>query len=254
MRLGIEAVNNGSSLRAASSAYQMTTTALFNHLKNPSIKTKTGPATLLTEIEESKLYRYISGCAERGSPLSSADVCDAASKLFRLRNRSDARVLGKGWFQSFKTRHKLSFRIPDKISKASANVNPENIKGWFNQINSFIETRLEYAEALSDSTRVFNADESMLMLNPVSARVLVPEGMKHVYSVSNDHKAGLTVMSTFRADGKSLKPFIIYPQQRVTKNVDTAFPYEKAKLRIQMEKARLRLQNCHDKYEKFTQN
>ena len=81
-----------------------------------------------------------------------------------------------------------------------------------------------------DPRRVYNADETMMKLNSSSDTVLAPKGTKNLFNVSKDDKAGLTVMATFRADGASLKPFIVYPYERVPKNLTSTFPHDQATL------------------------
>lgn len=195
-------------------------------MKSPEVSQK-GRATALTPDEEESLLKFIIGSAERGCPKTSKDVIETANAILKRRG---GQIVGRGWLKSFKKRKNLSIRIPDKLSKASANISKENIKGWFKTVEDFVSQHPDYSEALKNKKRVFNADESMLVLNPTSQKVLAPKGMKYIYQVSKDHKFGITVMTTFRADGKAFKPFIIYPQTRVSTNISSNFPQDSATL------------------------
>jgi hypothetical protein len=79
----------------------------------------------------------------------------------------------------FKKRRNLTYRVPDKLNKASANITEQNIKVWFQQVSSYIVERPEILEAMLDDSRVINADESMLRLSSSAGRVLVPKGVKN---------------------------------------------------------------------------
>ena len=52
----------------------------------------------------------------------------------------------------------------------------QNIEGWFGKIASYVAKRPDFLEALSNITRIFNADESMLRFLPSAPKVLSPIG------------------------------------------------------------------------------
>lgn len=77
---------------------------------------------------------------------------------------------------------------------------------------------------------MLNADETMVRLNASSSRVIAPKGAANIFQVTKDDKAGLTVMATFRADGVTCKPFIIYPFERIPSSVNSNFPHNEASI------------------------
>ena len=226
--LALAAVSNGSSVRKAASLYMVSNSTLLRHLKTPEIKTKTGPKTALYDDEESEIVKWMTGSIERGAPPGSLDVLEAANVVLKRRLGDDSPTLGKGWLQRFIKRQRISYRVPEKLNKASANITQLNIEGWFNQVSPYIAQRPEFLEAMCDDRRVFNADESMFRLSSSAARVLAPKGTKSLYEVTKDGKYGLTVMATFCANGKACKPFIIFAQERISKSLNESFPHDKA--------------------------
>ena len=195
------------------------------------MKTKKGSNTALTDTEETEILTWLIGSIKRGSPPGSLDVLDSANKILKRRIGVET-TLGRGWLQRFIGRHKLTYRVPEKLNKASANINRQNIEGWFSKVSGYIISQPEFLEAMCDSTRIFNADESMFRLSSSAAQVLAPKGMTNLFEVTKDEKAGLTVMATFGADGKACKPLIIFPQERVSKAFHEAFPHDKANYEI----------------------
>ena len=51
----------------------------------------------------------------------------------------------------------------------------------------------------------------------------VQQQKKLLFEVNKDDKSGLTVMTTLRADGVAMKPFIIYPYERVPSSLIASF-------------------------------
>ena len=218
------------SQRSAASKHQIPNSTLRKHLKKPEMKVGQGKDPVLTRNEELEVVSWIKGCVERGSPRCSLDVIAGANKLLHRRLGSSAQELGRGWLYKFRKRHNLSHHKAEHLSKASANLTQDDIEGWFATVSSHVLKHENLVEAISDPSRVFNADETMMKLNSSADTVLAPKGMKNVFSINKDDKAGLTVMATFSADGSSSKPFIVYPYERVPGNLQSAFPHDRATL------------------------
>lgn len=201
-------------------------TTLLRRFNHPEVKDKPGPNSALTEDEEEAIADWMIGCKERGVPPRTIDVIEAANMILKRRN-GDAN-LGRGWLQKFIKRRKFTYRIPENLSCASANITQDDIEKWFQQVLQYIVDRPEFLEAIQNKRRVYNGDECMFKLCSSSAKVLAPKGSKSVFEVTKDDKFGLTVMATFSADGKGCKPFVIYPQERVSTQLHESFPHEKA--------------------------
>ena len=87
--------------------------------------------------------------------------------------QSQDRNLGRGWLDSFKKRHRLSHRVSESITKASANLTEENIRNWFHKISTHILECPDLLKAICDSKRVLNYEESMLRLSSTAEKVIV---------------------------------------------------------------------------------
>ena len=76
-----------------------------------------------------------------------------------------------------------------------------------------------------DPSRVFNTDETCVQLCPKTGKVLGVRGWRNIYEVApGTEKSNLTFLGTFRADGEIVTPLIIYPYQRVPKDIANAVP------------------------------
>lgn len=181
----------------------------------------------LTAHEEDELFEWIDECAKRGHPRSIPDILNAAFKLVKRRGEFNAQAPGRSWFALFKRRKQLKMRKAEIMTRASGNITKSNILKWFDEIWSGLE-KDGLIDLLSDPKRIYNADESYFILNPTSGNVIVPKSMKNVFELVKDHKSGLTVMLSIRADGHKGKPFIIYPNERIPASINDNFPHEKA--------------------------
>jgi hypothetical protein len=66
---------------------------------------------------------------------------------------------------------------------------------------------------LKDSTKQYNADETGFQLDPKTGLVLAPRG-ETVYTEAGGSKEQISVLVTTRADGKVMRPCIVYPYKR----------------------------------------
>ncbi|CAK1603224.1 unnamed protein product [Parnassius mnemosyne] len=78
---------------------------------------------------------------------------------------------------------------------------------------------------LSDSRRVFNGDETNILLCPKTGVVFAPKGYKNVYEVNSaPAKTSLTVMFTFCGDGHLTPPMVIFPNKRLSADISSKVP------------------------------
>ena len=78
---------------------------------------------------------------------------------------------------------------------------------------------------MEDHTRIFNCDECNLQVSPSTGKIVAIRGQKNVYEVSPEHdKSALTFVGTFSADGKVVKPTIIYPYVRIPRDIQNSVP------------------------------
>lgn len=80
-------------------------------------------------------------------------------------------------------------------------------------------------EILKDPERVFNGDETNVLLCPKTSTVLAPKDAKNVYNVEQGQsKSCLTVMFSFSVAGKTVPPMIIYPYKQLPANTVESVP------------------------------
>lgn len=203
----------------------MTVTTLRQVLKNPSHSFHRPPVKL-EKSEEKPLAAWVRRCAIRGLPITRKDLTEAGKNLMANRTGS-SESLGKSWLNSFLRRHDLNLRKPEKLTRASGNITEKDIRAWFDRTQAELEDE-NIAELLLDPMKVFNADESFFLLHPSHNEVIVGKEMKHAFELAKDEKSGITVMMCVRADGKTMKPFIVYPHERLPAQVRNQFPVQDA--------------------------
>lgn len=106
------------------------------------------------------------------------------------------------WWRGFTTRHpEIIFRTPENLKKARRNLSETIIRQWFSDVKSYlIEKNLE--AILNIPARMFNFDETSILLNAKCGKVVAISGLKHCFQeVQNKEKECITIVSTV---GKTL--------------------------------------------------
>jgi len=144
-------------------------------------------------------------------------------KMCHGANVSDLRVLGKGisevdgshcfknsipsrgWARRFISRHNLSLRVPENISKARMeNEKPEVLQGFYKKVE---ETYKELIPAGLTSAHIFNVDESGLCVVNKSGKVIAAKGDKCVRArKSGERGENITVIACANASGTVILP------------------------------------------------
>ncbi|KAG5674774.1 hypothetical protein PVAND_004724 [Polypedilum vanderplanki] len=185
-----EAENKNFSVRKIAQRYNIPKTTLQNRLKNNNLK-------------------------EKGQPRTKNELSIAAKDILSLRTDSSVgfkKILpSEQWVKDFMKRHsKISARIPESLTKASANVTATEVKSHYDYFYEFL-IKNGYQDLLSKPERWFNLDEKSYVLNPLPKKVLAPKGVKNVYRVDHKNsKESLTVTHCFCADGTYLPSQIIF--------------------------------------------
>lgn len=83
------------------------------------------------------------------------------------------------------------------------------------------------ANILDSTERIFNLDETGVLLCPKTGVILAPKNYRAMYTVaSGQEKQCITVLCNFSASGEIVTPFIVYPLQRISKEVAQSVPDE----------------------------
>ena len=127
--------------------------------------------------------------------------------------------------QAFKKRHpEVVIRVPERVSKARANVNEPAIRNWFATVQREL-AELNALDVLEDPTRIFNCDETNIQLCPSTGKVIGIKGWKNVYELApGPEKSTLTFVGTFSAGGNIVTPAIIFPYVRVPADIVKSIP------------------------------
>lgn len=225
-----DVISGRMSYRKAALHHRINRGKLFHHVKNSQSTEKPGPREIFSEEEQNELKSYLSECLKKGWPRRLKDLTDAAHFLLKKRLGESCKKPSDTWGRRFLQRNNLSLRKPENISRSSSNLTKENICNWSNDVRHSLESQ-NLQHLLSDPSRIFNADETFMLLNPTRGNVIAPVGHKYVYeTAAGNEKEGITAMCGFSADGKALKPFLIFSYARIPKALRDSFPYEKATL------------------------
>lgn len=116
----------------------------------------------------------------------------------------------------------LCVRVVENLTHSRAKVSENNIRGWFNEIDNYLT--LNNIKDLAP-TRIFNADETALLLNPKNNTAIVKKGSKVVYNrVNNNEKESITTLITGNAAGQIAPPLMLFEYQRIPGYITRKLP------------------------------
>lgn len=143
-------------------------------------------------------------------------------KLNRPNTFFDGRP-GRHWYEGFLRRHTvLRRRICENVSLSRALVSEDSVKNWFKEVGDYLKK--ENLENI-DGSRIFNTDETALLLNPKGGSVLAAKGSRNVYNiVNNNEKENLTVLVTGNAAGQLAPTLVVFNYKRVPNIIYSTLP------------------------------
>jgi hypothetical protein len=202
---------------SAAKKHSVPETTLRNRLKSDETK-KHGREKVLSDEHENNLIDWALHNAKVGCPLSLDTFMEAAGNLSKLNEDREKRFKNekptRTWLAGFMKRHpELSFRKPEALGKASANVSANDCKNFIKIIYDYLVDK-ELLWLLDHPECWINADETSLPLNPVPNTVIAAKGAKNVYNVeSSKAKENVTGTYGFVADGSMIDPMYIFKTQ-----------------------------------------
>ncbi|XP_011687383.1 PREDICTED: tigger transposable element-derived protein 1-like isoform X2 [Wasmannia auropunctata] len=228
MDKAIEAVKSGTPINTASKLYKVPRSSLHSKIIKKYNHEKTGPGTVLTSEEENNLVQWILHMCSVGCPVNKDHLINSVAVLIKKLNKQtpfiDGRP-GRHWYEGFLRRHPLlRKRISENVSLSRALVSEESVRKWFKDVGYYLkEKNLENI----DSSRIFNTDETALLLNPKAGSVLARKGSKNVYNiVNNNEKENLTVLITGNAAGQLAPTLVVFNYKRVPNPIYSTLPQE----------------------------
>ncbi|XP_060556862.1 uncharacterized protein LOC132717417 [Ruditapes philippinarum] len=221
-------VQGGSlTLSCAAKSYGIPKTTLHDKIKGRYATNKTGPRTVLSPAEETRLAEWAVSMSRIGYGRTRQELLTTVKKILDDDGRKtpfkDNRP-GKDWYRGFVKRHpELTERAPMQLGKERAVITPSKISNWFSELEFFVNNELNDPCLLSDPSRLYNADESGFPLCPKSGRIIAMKGEKNVYNCTSSNKTQITVLACVSAIGHYIKPMIVYPGERVRADILEGF-------------------------------
>uniref|UniRef100_A0A336MIV7 CSON001214 protein n=1 Tax=Culicoides sonorensis TaxID=179676 RepID=A0A336MIV7_CULSO len=215
------------SIRQAAKHYGIPKSTLFDKVKgNIPKKLRNGPVGTITQEEESSIVDWVINCSKRGQPRTPTDIRFAVKSIidqFPRDNPFKNNLPSHNWYKRFVQRNpRIKPRKPEALSSSSANVTEADLKGWWANINQYLEEN-RLIHIMKHPERIANCDESMFEFNAKPGKVLVEKDSKNSYMAQiSGNKTGCTVLHTVLADGSYLEPFLVFPYKRIPDNVKSA--------------------------------
>lgn len=201
------AVQEGLSIRAASTKFGVAYSVLQRRLKNPDTKTPGGQTTLSLE-EEAILVERIVLCAEWGYPIDSYDLrlivkgfLDRRGKVVpKFKNN----LPGRDFAMSFLKRHKdkLSERMCQNIKRCRAAISRATINEYFDNLEKSLDG--------VPPENIVNYDETNLTDDPGRKKVIFKRGVKYPERIMNQSKSSTSVMFAASGSGVLLPCYVVY--------------------------------------------
>lgn len=219
----VQEINEGAKIRETARKYGIPHSKLINKIKLRSpIVRKMGPPSILTPHEEELLCRWINAMAKKGFPINKQNLMHTVHDIVSKDNRPTVfkdNLPGRTWFESFLKRHpNISQRHSENIDLARSRVTEADIRTWHSNLYDYLKSE-NALDILDDPDRIINCDEAGFQTNPSNGVILGPKGMKNLYGVCQNSKENITVLGTFAASGKILPPAVVYPYERIPRDI-----------------------------------
>uniref|UniRef100_A0A336M4Q2 CSON008873 protein n=1 Tax=Culicoides sonorensis TaxID=179676 RepID=A0A336M4Q2_CULSO len=228
----IQLVKSGSSVNFAAKVFKIPETSLRHIIKSNNLKGETETShnqTVLTKKEEQDLYNWILECSKAGFPRSTKQIVQQAYEISVKYPRSKGFPSGRPsfmWLRRFLKRcgnlHRKKIVHVSINSAAKTSVNEVDIRAYHNRVSTYLEENGLY-HILSFPNRIAVADESYLGFSPRPTTV-DQNRQKAKKSTKIDPKTHLTVLFTALANGNLMDSYIVYPYERLPKEIREEFP------------------------------
>lgn len=223
----LDALKTGLSIRKAALAYGVPVATLARKKQAAiTLKKRSGPSTVLLPKEEEEVVTWILYRAERGYPVTKNELLDSVQQYVILKGRTTPFINnrpGRRWYEGFRRRHpNITLRTAQHLSLSRVGVTQECLKEWFSEQCKFLKSKNLIGIS---PTRVFNCDESNIMLCPDSDKVLTRKGAAVAYKVTDGGKEGITTLFMYSAAGTRAPPMVMYPyKENLPKKIVEGMP------------------------------
>ncbi|XP_020298074.1 uncharacterized protein LOC109862427, partial [Pseudomyrmex gracilis] len=163
-----------------------------------------GPPTVLSCEEENRIKQWIIDKACIGYPMHPNIVKSAIKNVLDKAPRPNCfknNMPGQKWLKLFLKRHpEIGLKYAEVLSRSRASVTEENIRQWFAELKTYLEKE-NASDILSNSSRIYNMDETGMQLCPKTGKLLGARNKKNMYVISpGQEKESITVLCTYSAD------------------------------------------------------
>jgi len=161
------------SIRQAAVAYQIPRTSLTRQLTRRNFETRLGRPTALSTEDELAAAKWARFMAAAGFPVTCQGLLEAIGNSLRKAGKSYLFMGTKpstGWWAKFKKRHNLTLRTPEDLDRGKYEVTEAAVRGWFSRMSDSLRDR-GVEDILKDPSRIFNADETGIALDPSLSKV-----------------------------------------------------------------------------------
>ncbi|XP_044750640.1 uncharacterized protein LOC123310976 [Coccinella septempunctata] len=207
-----DVLENGLSLRKAAKKYRLAYGTLNNRYHGCKIK-KSGGQPVFTYEEEMVIINSVLTCADWGYPLSAMDlrmfVKSFLDKSGRTVSRFNENIPGPDWLNNLLKRHRgvVGKRLASNIKKSRAEVSPDSIKKYFENLGKTIEN--------VPAENIFNYDESNVSDDPGKKMCIYRRGTKYPERICNHSKSATSIIVCGSASGTLLPPYVIYKAENL---------------------------------------
>ncbi|GFS10456.1 hypothetical protein ElyMa_003061200 [Elysia marginata] len=180
--------------------YNIPFRTLWNKMKGHHTKSVGGQTALSAKVEE-ELVNHLLVCSDYAMSLEKRDVKLIVHQHLWNRGQtvSNFKVVGDDWVSSFIKRYEvLSHRMCQNIKRARVGVNPDEVKKYFDNLNTSLEG--------VPVDNILNYDETYLTDEPGMKKCLFRRGVKYSERVMNYSKGNISVMFAGSAEGEMLPP------------------------------------------------
>ena len=165
----------------------------------------------LTREEEKAIVKFLLLMSNLGQPVRIKFIPSLAFSVARQRSTSNQPIKppGKNWPRAFEKRHpELKARRVRSIDwKRHGNTIHDKIREWFEMIGRVLQHDLAILPK-----NVYNMDETGVMLSMLgSVKVLIGKDDLRGYRGAGVKRTMVTAIECISADGRSLRPLIIWP-------------------------------------------
>ncbi len=203
------------SIRKAVHKFQVPRSTIQDYLKKTNAANepipKLGRKKALTDIEEKVLVDILSTCAKWGFPFKVIDVRkfvkDYLDSIAKKVPQFADNLPGEEWGRSFMKRHReLSDRFAENIKRSRAEVTPEELTRYFDELKITLDS--------VDKSCIVNYDETNFVDDPGRTKYIFNRGGR-ADNVLDHSKTATSVMFAVAANGKLLKPYVVYKSKNL---------------------------------------